>query len=489
MRGAVIDNGGDFRHEDLQNVLWTNSDEIPNNGIDDDRNGYVDDIHGWNFQGRPDGTNFAAGNTEGDRFFLKWGKAYFLGEGRLSKAKRTYFEEKVIPCSNLAKRWIQSKQFPEYPGYVEDFCEYLQQDIEKHDDSVFPVFPVYIARNLHEELRENDSLKKDEIRYGAYYYFATKIRRINNEQLERLKEYLFDSLPAWNQKDMAQLKQDIEHAQALEYSLHDPATGKLYPGNPRVNDSTALHGTHVGGIIGGDRHDGNDYHGIADVKLMYIRLLAGSGSDERDEQVAAAIRYAVDNGANIINMSFGKFLSTDPKAVRNAIKHARKKGVLLVTGAGNEADNLDLHPRSPQCYGYYDNLIVVGASDPRGESTIFSNFGKQSVHLFAPGVQINSAIPGNKHKECSGTSMASPVVAGVAALIWNYFPTLTAAEIKQILIETSIPAYESTISCLVAEDTYEDLPFHELSVSGKIVNAAQAVRRAAEIAAEKSLSR
>jgi subtilisin family serine protease len=203
-----------------------------------------------------------------------------------------------------------------------------------------------------------------------------------------------------------------------------------------------------------------------------------SRGDERDKDIANAIRYAADNGARIINMSFAKTFSPFKKSIDQAIEYAEKKGVLMIHAAGNSGENSDSVYHFP--IEKYDNGKVcqtwlnVGNSGPHLDENLVagtSNYGKKGVHLFAPGQEIFSSVPGNLYESFSGTSMAAPVVTGVAALVWSYFPSLNAAEIRDILIQS---AYKPDL--LVKKPGQKvRVPFSSLSVSEGIVNARSAV--------------
>ena len=192
-------------------------------------------------------------------------------------------------------------------------------------------------------------------------------------------------------------------------------------GNKDIMASTPFHGTHCSGIIGAVRDNGIGVDGIADnVRIMMVRAVPDG--DEHDKDIANAIRYAVDNGAQIISMSFGKDFSPQKQWVDDAVRYAQSKGVLMVHAAGNDAANIDSADNFPNPTfidgnGRATTWITVGASgDPKlgGITASFSNYGKKEVDVFAPGVQIYSTIPtGNNYGTASGTSMACPVVCGI----------------------------------------------------------------------------
>ena len=256
-------------------------------------------------------------------------------------------------------------------------------------------------------------------------------------------------------------------------------------GNNDVEGPDAQHGTHVGGIVGAKRNNDIGMDGVADnVQLMSVRAVPDG--DERDKDVANAIIYSVDNGAKVINMSFGKGFVYDKKAVDKAVKYAEKKGVLLVHAAGNSSLDTDVEDNYPNKYCNdkrkrkpYSNWIEVGALSWKGAEDMpatFTNYGAKNVDVFAPGVDIYSTIPGSEYEPLSGTSMASPVTAGVAALVWSYYPELTVQELRKILVETSVKVDQEVN--VPGSRGAKKMPFSEMSNTGGVVNAYNALKAA-----------
>ena len=280
----------------------------------------------------------------------------------------------------------------------------------------------------------------------------------------------------------------------LQYSLNPafnprPVVGDNYGnvaerayGNADVTGPDAKHGTHVAGIIAATRGNGVGVDGVAPaVRIMAVRAVPNG--DERDKDVANAIRYAVDNGANIINMSFGKGYSPRKAAVDEAVRYADAKGVLMVHAAGNDGVDVSREPNFPTDRfagraGEARTWIEVGASSWQGGGSLaapFSNYGTPDVDVFAPGVDILSTVPGGAYERQSGTSMAAPVVSGLAALLMSYYPTLTAADVKRIILES---ATRYTTQSVVKPGGGGRVPFGSLSATGGVVNAYEAVKRA-----------
>lgn len=370
---AVIDSGVDIEHEDLKGKIWVNAGEIPNNKIDDDKNGYVDDVHGWNFLGNANGKN--------------------------------------IDAACLEKTRILKQLMDKYDGVDESS---IKSDAE---------FQLY--------LEVKNAVESERAEYEPYLesldQFDADTRKYISDHLDYLLNVNFDdrSLIGDNPADF---------------------NDRSY-GNSDVEGPDALHGTHVAGIIGAIRGNGLGGDGVADnVKIMSVRAVPNG--DENDKDVALAIRYAVDNGAMVINMSFGKDYSPYQEKVMEAILYADAKGVLMVHASGNDAKDTDIEPNFPTALYSAQatptpHWLSVGASTKdKGELVAsFSNFGAKSVDVFAPGFEIYNSVPQSAYQNLQGTSMASPMVAGVAAMLKSYFPSLTMLQIRGAMVSSvAIPS-------------------------------------------------
>lgn len=472
---AVIDGGTDITHEDLKANLWINPGEIPGNGIDDDRNGYIDDIHGWNFLGTREGIQINNISLEADREFLQWQAKFAQADtNKLSrKEKEEYrtFERDLLPFSPLAKAYKGISVAHTLVAYAEQFDREMKEK-----------YPNEKEMGREHFLSIMDKNEKDQGRVNAHFFFILGWGQSKgaswNQIFEVRKRLVSDA--------EARYREALEKYQDERTLIgDDPEQVKdRFYGNHNFTGESTLHGTHVAGIIGATRDNGIGIDGIADVRLMVLRVTAGKG-DEHDKDVANAIRYAVENGANIINMSFGKSLSPHKKWVDDAMKLAEKKGVLIVHAAGNNNMNVDsvaIYPNqhlSPK--RRLGNFVNVGSIAPDGQPAISSNYGKNDVDLFAPGVDIYSTMPDGKYQKMSGTSMAAPVVSGVAALIWNYFPELSLKELKQVLLEGTTSRKGEEV--LKPQSRMLIIPrkpirFEELCASAGIVNALKAVQLA-----------
>ncbi len=420
---AVIDGGTDFMHEDLSANIWVNKNEIPDNGVDDDHNGYVDDIHGWDFIGGNDG-NVHYDNLELTRL-LRIYKAKFgtKTSKEIPKSERNDFQKykklEAIHAQKLANDKSEFKNISDF----KKITDAVINEIGKNDFTM-------------KELMEF-SPNKNEAKLGKYNLISAceSSGLTPKEFLKYIKDY-YEQL---NASVNYQLNLDYDPREIVEDNYLD-ATEKRY-GNNDVKGPDALHGTHVAGIIGAVRNNGIGVNGIAPlVQIMIVRAVPSG--DERDKDVANAIRYAVDNGAKVINMSFGKSYTFNKKVVDDAVKYAESKDVLIVHAAGNDAQNTDKENNFPtpryENGTYCSTWIEVGASSMDQTPSSFSNYGKTTVNVFAPGSEIYNTIADDKYEWEQGTSMASPVVTGVAALIRSYYPNLTAVQVKSVIEKTVV---------------------------------------------------
>lgn len=469
---AVIDSGIDTLHEDLKPILWRNPKEIPGNGIDDDHNGYVDDVYGWNFIGGKDGRNVKQDSYEGARVYHalkdKWeGKE--VSVDKLSAADKkeyeTFLKAKAKTVGEVNK----------------DEMTYLQQ--------------------LYPKLLRGDSVLRKELGKEEYNGNDLKAYTTSNSDAKMVKNFILNISKANNSYEISnqQLIDEIggQLRKADAATTAPPAYRKdivkddetnindRFYGNNDVMANTPFHGTHCAGIIAAARNNGIGMDGVADnVRIMMVRAVPDG--DEHDKDIALAIRYAVDNGAKVISMSFGKDFSPEKHWVDDAFRYAEQKGVLLVHAAGNDAKNIDTADNFPNPVyvdgkGRASNVVTVGASgnaENGGLTASFSNYGKNEVDVFAPGVAIYSTIPGgNTYGNASGTSMACPVVAGVAALILQYYPGLSPQQVK-LAIEKSAQAPKEKVNKPGAEKEDDKVALSDLSRAGGIVNAYEALKYA-----------
>ena len=457
---AVIDSGVDIEHEDLQGKIWVNLKEIPGNKIDDDLNGYVDDIHGWNFLGNSKGENLEYARYEKVRIYADLRDKY-------ERLKKSQIEEsQEYNLYNKVKEEIKLDRL-EYENYKTQTKQLLQ---------AIKFIPNYVEFKLNKkdyslkDLKNWKAVGEEEIQVKniAISLFTGELTEETlNEQLKQVEDELNYHLNA-----------DFDDRKLIG-DKSDNFEDRFY-GNNDVEGSDALHGTHVSGIISAIRNNNLGGDGVAvNVKIMSLRAVPNG--DEHDKDVALAIRYAVDNGAKIINMSFGKAYSNYQKEVYQAMEYADSKDVLLVHAAGNDHKNIDIESNFPSVkYDFQSSplnlLITVGASTEYDNGRLaadFSNYGQNSVDIFAPGQDILNTIPGNKYKKLDGTSMAAPMVSGVAALLKSYYPELSMLKIKEIIVKTG-KDYGKTFQLKPGE--LNKVKFLELSKYGKVVDLYNSVK-------------
>lgn len=462
---GVIDSGVDIEHKDLKDIIWVNKGEIAGNGIDDDKNGYIDDVHGWNFLGNANGSNANAAQLEVTRTLVRLNKKF---EGRELKdicgeelAEYTkYLEVKQKVEGNVARAQQRKAAFSANAEFLFDADKKMKEaygdDYGKKDIKKALKDPkmTKVAEAV-QELRESEITQ--EYVTDVNHYFDSQINSYYNVNFNEDANIIGD-----NRSDINDTKY----------------------GNNDVEGPDAMHGTHCAGIsaaLRGNKY-GND--GVADnAVIMSIRTIPNG--DERDKDVALAIRYAVDNGAQVVNMSYGKSYGENDQIVIDAIRYAEEKGVLLVHAAGNDASDVDIEPRYPTSQfasmsEQFTNWLDVGASTRYKDrlAASFSNYGDVMVDVFAPGLEIYSTVPQSDFQISQGTSMAAPMVTGVAALLKSYFPHFTMIEIKDIIKE-SVQKFDDLETPLPGSKK-NMVKFSSLSETGGVVNVYNAVKLAIE---------
>jgi len=486
---AVIDGGVDTNHIALKNLLWTNTKEIPNNNIDDDHNGYVDDVHGWNFLGGKDGRNVDKAPAEMTRIYHRYKNVY---EGKSmdtsqmnSKEKRDYL---------IWKQTQNEIQISENDLATLQYIKMARNALLKMGSILLKELPD--SNFKIPQLETYQPIGRLTLDTKMAYLRTVKILGIDNETtypdiIKDLEEYIESKEKLANAKETApaNVREDIIKDQ------YDHFSDKYY-GNNDITGPSPKHGTHVAGLVASIPDSSWHVNGLyPSIKIMTVRCVPDG--DEYDKDVALAIRYAVDNGAKIINMSFGKSYSPEQAWVDSAIRYAAQKDVLLIHSAGNEFYNLDIKQVYPNTYSpsFKDtayNVITIGASsDPSVNHfllTDFSNYGTKTVDVLSPGDKIYSTLPGiNNYGYLNGTSMSSPIVSHIAAMIRSYFPQLSAIQVKQIIMSSAWRPNDPTIKFAIPnKDT--DKTLIELSITGGIVNAANAMTMAKSFKANTPLT-
>lgn len=479
---AILDSGVDTTHEDLRKNLWRNPGEIPGNGIDDDKNGYIDDIYGWNFLGGKDGRNMRRASSEKARIYHRY-------KDRFSKLGN---DTGLLSSQEKSEYYWWKKTAAEMQGGPDDenqmrLITMTERTLQKYDGLLKHEMKrdVYSVSDLEKFIPSSPSGKDAKLGFLTFLRLIEAESEVTNKQLmfelkAELEKMRADS--AERSSPPADMRAEIVHDQYFNFS------DSLYGNNDVMSDMEgAMHGTHVAGVIGALRNNGIGMDGVADsVKLMILRVVPDG--DEYDKDIALAIRYAVNNGASIINMSFGKSYSPEKRWVDSAVYYAEAHDVLLVHSSGNESVSLDEKIKFPHAWlenwnRPAKNFITVGASSDLlfGPclSASFSNYSGRIVDLFAPGVKIYSTQPGgNLYGRLDGTSFSAPIVSGIAAIIRSRYPSLSAIEIIELLNST-VTSFKGDSTCRPGEEKNSQLiPWTDLCKSAGIVNAFQAIQAA-----------
>jgi subtilisin family serine protease len=450
---AVVDSGTDLTHEDLKDVAWVNPKEVAGNGIDDDKNGYVDDINGWNFLG-----DIYKENSE----YLRIVKDPSITSEEEAKAVKE-LHDKAIERATANKA-----QYEKILQGVKRADENLTKHLGKSDYTAVDVSAIVTT--------DESVLQSVAIAKQMYGFGLPSLKEVITE----LTSLVTIATTTLNQDGLKK-----NYRSVLGDDENDMST--KYYGNNKSGHfvKKEVHGSHVSGIIGASRNNNIGMDGVShNVKIMAVRVVPDG--DEYDKDVALGIRYAVDNGAKVINASFGKSYSPKREWVYEAIEYAASKDVLIVHAAGNSGKNIDVDNNFPNDLKVekYDNYLSIGAISSNYNENLpasFSNYGKKNVDIFAPGVQIYSTTPENGYEKFNGTSMAAPSTAGVAALIRSYYPKLSAVQVKHIIMNSGTIINLEVLkpgSRSRENPTGEKVPFADLSVTGRIVNAYNALKMA-----------
>ncbi|MFV0531092.1 MAG: S8 family serine peptidase [Flavobacteriales bacterium] len=496
---GILDSGVDAEHEDLKDVMWVNRNEIAGNGVDDDKNGHVDDIHGWNFLGNADGTNVNGDNLEITRLYAQYrSKFENLKERKINRNIKKYPEEYDIylegkelieknSSENNSKLLKIKEQQEQLVVYKSQFAEAFKnvKGIVKNENVTSDDLKSFLDKNKTGDQRTYAALG---ILYDATEKAPNKTINLNeietgfNDLLDQDIDNIKDYINYLESKTKYHYNPDLNTRKIVGDNYNNKKESNY--GNNDVKGPDALHGTHVAGLVAAVRHNGIGMDGVADhVQIMSVRVVPDG--DERDKDIANGIIYAVDNGAKILNMSFGKKYSPDKSVVDDAVRYAEKKGALLMHAAGNDGEDLNVELHYPINVTKNDtiatNWITVGANTTHKDrlAASFSNYGSKTVDLFSPGTEIYSTTPNNQYKVLQGTSMATPIASGVAALIWSYYPELTAHELRNILLK-SVNIYKGIVPTPTEKDKKSNQSFANLSTTGGVIDAYNAAKLADE---------
>ena len=470
---GVLDSGVEVDHPGLINNMWKNPNEIPNNGIDDDKNGYVDDIYGWNFIGGKT-ADVDADNLEVTRMVKKYQPIFEGTDSAKNRANQAKMPEEYAIYQKSKKLYDEKgSEAKQYYHYFSGFNNAIPSIVKTLNGKTLTKANLAAIKPASQEDSRNlqilNSLVQD----------AGNVGKTPKEVEELLRKEIEGALKHYESQATKHYNLDFDPRAEIVGDNYDNYNEKHY-GNNHYEGPDASHGTHVSGIIAGLPHGNEAQYGVAHKVAKIMTVRAVPDGDERDKDVANAIRYAVDNGAKILNMSFGKAVSPGKKHVWDAMKYAEKKGVLLVKAAGNDNQNIGENEYFPTNFmkqsdekPFVSNMIVVGASTNNSQNlrARFSNYNGKMVDVFAPGQEIYSTVPDAKYEYLQGTSMASPVVAGAAAVLWAYMPSLTPQQIKEALVKT---VNKSTVNANVDSNAN----FDQISVAGGVIDLYKAAQYA-----------
>jgi len=490
---ATLDSQIDLNHEDLQGQFWTNTKEIPENGIDDDKNGYIDDIHGWSFLGTKSGNYIVWENFEFIRYVRKW-KPFFEGkkERQINPSQLDNFKEynraqkKMDSITGVYENWLKyiSYNVAFFPRSKDTLKYFFPKENYTHHqlDSLYKIYKINDKTLKQRRLDKDNDL-------GTMIDFMMARMEYNETNLDNLKDLAIQVDSMYNKS------LNINYDERIFIGDNPEVLEKGY-GNNKISASISGirsyqgHNTKVSGIIAANRTNNLGVKGFSDkIKIMPINMSASG--DEHDKDITMAIYYAVDNGAKVINMSFGKEFSVHKDWVLDAIRYAADHNVLIVHCSGNDSADVDLNPQYPSDIDYIstkeisNNFINVGSTSKNIDSTFisgFSNYGKENVDLFAPGENIDVAVPENQYEILSGTSFSAPMVSATAALIWLYYPAFTAKDVKHIILNSGT---DYDLDVLIPGKNGKKEKFKNLSKSGKVLNVYNAMKLAKEYYMEK----
>ena len=470
---GVLDSGVEVDHPGLINNMWKNPNEIPNNGIDDDKNGYVDDIYGWNFIGGKT-ADVDADNLEVTRMVKKYQPIFEGTDSAKNKANQAKMPEEYAMYQKSKKLFDEKgSEAKQYYQYFSGFNNAIPSIVKTLNGKTLTKANLAAIKPASQEDSRNLQI------LNSLVQEAENVGKTPKEVEELLKKEVEGALKHYESQATKHYNLDFDPRKEIVGDNYDNYNEKHY-GNNHYEGPDASHGTHVSGIIAGLPHGNEAQYGVAHKVAKIMTVRAVPDGDERDKDVANAIRYAVDNGAKILNMSFGKAVSPGKKHVWDAMKYAEKKGVLLVKAAGNDNQNIGENEYFPTNFmkqsdekPFVSNMIVVGASTNNNQNlrARFSNYNGKMVDVFAPGQEIYSTVPDAKYEYLQGTSMASPVVAGAAAVLWAYMPSLTPQQIKEALVKT---VNKSTVNANVDSNAN----FDQISVAGGVIDLYKAAQYA-----------
>jgi cell wall-associated protease len=474
---AVLDTELDINHEDLKSSIWINKKEIPDNDIDDDENGYTDDVHGWNFLGNKKGEVILNQNLSCTRVIRHFKKQFDKNGGKEqfngNKKDSLLYHKALNICKEEFKNSESSKKRAAfytkgYPMALATIKRYFPDEkyTYRQVDSLYKVY-------------ENDKNRQ----LGDDIYFMRDVMKYSFNQL------YFDNFSKKSDDEFNTTFNDSYHDKDITGDDEDDLTDTNYgSNNVSKNSKWVYHATQVSGLIAANRENNIGLQGFSNtIKIIPLCIIANGGTDV-DKDQALAIRYATDNGAKVINMSFSKSVSVHPDWLKEALIYAEQRDVLVIKSAGNNTQDNDKEIIYPTDYDeetgleFCNNLITVGAITSHNDKSFlanFTNYGKKNVDIFAPGQDLYTTDATRGYVSNRGTSLACAITSGVAALIRSYYPKLTAKQVKQIILDSGV-AYDLQVQ-VPGEKEGVLKPFSEMSKSGKVVNVYNALLMAEKI--------
>ncbi|MBG7630454.1 MAG: S8 family serine peptidase [Bacteroidetes bacterium] len=457
---AIIDTEIDINHEDLKDFIWINNDEQPNNGVDDDNNGYVDDVNGWNFIGNKNGGNLICSNFSYTRK-LKELIPIFKGKTKEEVGNDTLnfkiYQRALMDHQNMKRQLKEDYEYVEFlnTGFPRS---------KKLLDSIFrgSTYTINQLDSLYTIFKKQDSIKAADIYFMIDFLnfdmhgYADNLAYESNLIEKYSNNISFD--------DRAIIGDNVNDIEDRDY------------GSPFITNSLKefTHGSIVSGVLAAHRTNNKGVRGITNtVKLMPLCIQAKFGA-ETDKDLALSIKYAVENGAQVINISANRTYELHNEWVQQALLYAEEQNVLVVKGAGNSETDIDkiiTYPNKNTKDHVLNNFIVVGATGMELNSNfkpVWANYGRKTVDFYAPGESILTTTPFDSYKVDSGSSLSTAITSGVAALLLSYYPDLKVSEIRQILME-SATRYDLDIE--LDYDSNTTVPFSKLSNSGGVLNA------------------
>lgn len=495
---ALIGSGMDIEHEDLKQAIWVNPKEKAD-GKDNDKNGLVDDINGWNFLGGKDGQVMEATMREGDREFLRLKDKYadyiFDGknynkviDGKLTKVadpenieEYNYYRNQVLPESPMAGTYSGWQLTYILKAYADKFDQMMKERFPGKELTEADFSICYDPKAPRDSLSEV-SFMMCAMGFGVYktdkwetVYAGIK----SGAQIEQAKAEYERKVGQFG----ADGRKDIIGDNYLDINYNK------YGNNVLLTADAAI-GTMEAGIIVAKRENGLGGNGIMDqAEIMTLRVAANGEPYLKD--IALAIRYAVDHQADIIMLPVQNTLYPEDqkKWISEALEYAESKGVFCITPAWEGAQDLAVETYYPNRWmtgkKELTNLMVVCSSDKNGNPSMNSNYGAKEVDLYAPGMEIYSTYTGDTYQSGTGLGLAAATTVGVAALIKAYYPHLTGTQIRNILLETVTSRKDAEVEKGIIVDgkpTQDLFLFGDLCLSGGIINAYQAVVAADKIA-------